>query len=164
MPNLGWKNFRPLLWAALLGVAACSASLTPYLVLESGIDSGFRSAGPHFDVITDPARFQEIFQAIHSNQLPAPAPPQVDFKQSLVILATLEQKPTAGYYLRIKRVSQSQRTLRVEIQVKRPQPDQLLATVTTRPYIMIRVPKNSIDTVQFIGERQEVLRTISLQL
>jgi hypothetical protein len=157
-----WKMFQPLVWASLLGGVACAAHTVPYVVLESGSDAGLRSIGPHFDVFTDTARFEEAFRVIHSNQLAAPEPPQVDFEQSLVILAVLEQKPTAGYTLRIKSVSQNQRTLRVEIQVERPRPGQLLATVVTRPYILIRARKNSFDTVQFIGEHQEILRTISV--
>ncbi len=152
-----------LAWAVLLATAACAVHFVPYVVLESGVDSGLRSTGPHFDVIGNAARFQEAFRSLHSNQLPAPVPPQVDFEQSLVILAALDQKPTAGYHLRIKRVSQRERILEVELHVEQPDPSRRLPTVVTRPYIIIRVQKNAFDTVQFVGERHTVLQTVSLK-
>jgi hypothetical protein len=152
-----------LAWTVLLSTAACAVHSVPYVVLENGIDSGLPSKGPHFDVITDSVRFQNAFRILHSNQLPAPVPPQVEFEHSLVILASLEHQPTAGYHLRIKRVSQSQRTLQVELLIERPDPGRVLPAVVTRPYIMIRVQKNAFDTVQFVGEQHTVLQTVSLK-
>ncbi len=107
---------------------------------------------------------KKVFDEIHSNQLPAPLAPAVDFERFLVIVAILDEKPTAGYQISITRVSQRQQAMQVEVHVENPRPDRLLAAVVTQPYVMIKVEKNpSLDTVEFVGENRVVLQTVSLR-
>jgi hypothetical protein len=157
---------RPDRWLCivLFGLVACSAHSVPYVVLDSGISGGRGSANPRFDVVTDSETFKRVFTEIHPGQFPIPTPPDVDFTRSLVVLAMLDEKPTAGYSLRIVQISQHQRTLLIEVRVDSPPSDRALATVITQPYTLVRVDRPPVfDTVQFVGDNQQVLQTISLK-
>jgi len=160
------RRTRPSRWfcAVLLGLMACSAHSVPYVALDSGISGGRGSASPRFDVVTDSGTFKRVFAEMHASQLPVPPPPDVNFTRSFVVLAVLGEKPTAGYSLRIVRISQHEGTLRVEVREDRPPPDRAVAAVITQPYTLVRVDRRPLfDAVEFVGEDQRIMQTISIK-
>ena len=155
---------RRWLAGGVLGLTACSAHAVSYVVLDSGINPGRRSADPYFSVVTDSDALKEVFGDLHTNQLPVPPPPEVDFERSVIVVAILGQQPTAGYSLHVMRVSREGGTLRAELRIDRPPPGRVLATVVTQPYVMLLVDRfPGLDTVRFVGENQEVWQTLSLR-
>jgi hypothetical protein len=154
---------RRWLVVGVLGLMACTSHAVSYVVLDQGVNPGRPSADPYFAVVTHGDALKQVFGELHANQLPVPPPPEVDFERSTVVLAVVEQQPTAGYSLHVTRVVRDRGILRVELRMERPPPGGMLATVVTQPYVLIQVDRDpALDTVVFVGEDAQVLRTISV--
>ena len=142
---------------ALFGLVACAVHPVPYVVLDSGVNPGHRTAEPRVEVITDAATWRRVFADVHSNQLPIPPSPDVDFDRAVVVLVMLDPKPTAGYTLHVARVSRQRSTVRVEVHVGRPDRDRMAAAVMTQPYVMLQVDRDSgLETVEIAWDDQRV--------
>lgn len=118
------------------------------LVLEdlgAGAMSGITAAGLH--VVRDQAELDELWRTHMRLHLPAPAVPQIDFADSMIVAAFVGQKPTGGYSVRIEEVIRvaatagqpSQIVVRTSEVI--PAEDAVVTQMLTSPFHMVRVEK-----------------------
>ena len=73
---------------------------------------------------------------------------EVNFNDQQVLLATLGEMPTAGYWINITHVNQVGDTLQVYGQANRPGPDDMTGQVLTYPYCAVVIPRTSATTLR----------------
>jgi hypothetical protein len=101
-------------------------------------------------VINNEAEWQ-TFWAKLSGQGAQTAPKDVDWNKYVLMAITLGTKPTPGYSVYVESVERTRAYEYVVHYVEwQPQPGQLLAQVTTSPFVIIRVEKTT-GTPQFVG-------------
>ena len=67
--------------------------------------------------------------------------PRVDFEMEDVIVLSLGEQPTAGYWTRITAIQIEGNELHVEGVANAPGPDEIVAQVVTYPYCVVKIPK-----------------------
>jgi PrcB C-terminal len=72
----------------------------------------------------------------------------VDFNNESVVLATLGEMPTAGYWINITAVNQEGDLLQVYGQANRPAADAMAGQVLTYPYCAVVIQRTSATTVR----------------
>ena len=82
---------------------------------------------------------------------------QVDLAQEQLIFVTLGQKPTAGYSLGLADVSQEQGTLKLQMDLKAPAPDMMVAQVITSPCVVLAVAGGNWERVEVTGATEQPL-------
>lgn len=159
----GGRGFFWLLWAVVFAVGACAASKVKYSIIDQGVHSGKQSPSFQFEVVDREALFETLFAEIHSGRLPPPSPPKIDFEKSLVVFVSTEEKPSAGYRIVVDEVTRDDETLRLKIRVEAPPADRFQATVTTRPYVLIKIKKEpGIETITWMDEDGNVVQSQSI--
>ena len=147
-----------LLWA-------CPAMTTSiqHHVIERGAAPGQRFAAPRFEVITDAARFRQVFHNLHADQIPPPPAPVIDFERALVILVAMGQRPTAGYRVEIDQVEQQGEALQVSVRYEKPLPQSYHAAVVTQPFVLAQAPKTpGVRRVIFVDQTAKELSLVHL--
>lgn len=158
------RGFFWLLWAVIFAVSACAASKVKYNIIGQGVHSGKQSPSLQFEVVDREALLETLFAEIHSGRLPPPSPPKIDFEKSLVIFVSTEEKPSAGYRIVVDEVTRDDETLRVKIRVEAPPVDQFQATVMTRPYVLIKIKKESgIEKIALVDDKGNVVQSLPIR-
>ncbi|MDC4227766.1 MAG: protease complex subunit PrcB family protein [Candidatus Manganitrophus sp.] len=158
------RGFFSLLWAVIFAVGACAASKVKYSIIDQGVHSGKQSPSLRFEVVDREALFEALFTEIHSDQLPPPSPPKIDFEKSLVVFVSTEEKPSAGYRIVVDEVTRDDETLRVKIRVEAPPRDQFQATVMTRPYVLIKIKKEpEIEKIALVDDKGNVVQSLPIR-
>ncbi len=155
-PKIVWA-----VWAVLLALCACAATAVNYTVIDQGSASGKPFPPLHFDLIAEAAPFEKLFSEIHSDRLPPPAPPKIDFQTSLVVFVSLGEKPSAGYRMTVDEVTRAQETVRVKIGVQEPPSHEFQAAVITRPFILIEIKKEAgLRNVALVDAENKVIQLL----
>lgn len=137
--------------------------MVEYTVIDQGIISGKRLPALHFELITEAAPFQKLFMELHSHQLPAPLPPEVDFNGAFVLFISMGEKPSAGYRVEIDQMKHSDDVLNVTLRLRQPPPGGFNATLITHPFVLAKVKREKgLKQVAFLDERGHLLGSISL--
>ena len=154
------KTFYYLLFIAL---TACTSHVINYEIIDSGISSGKRFASFYFDVITEEEKFNRLFREIHSDQLPPPVPPAIDFRNSFVLIASTGEKPTTGYSVSIDQIARHDDVLKVKLQITEPSTDKKHAMMLTQPFVMVKIQKyRDLDKVEFFDQDSNILDTLPI--
>ena len=142
-----------LLWA-------CPAMTTSiqHHVIERGAAPGQRFAAPRFEVITDAARFRQVFHNLHTDQIPPPPAPVIDFERTLVILVAMGQRPTAGYRVEVDHIEQHGDALQVTVRYEEPLPQSYQAAVVTQPFVLAQTSTTpGVRRVRFVDQTAKEL-------
>ncbi len=140
-------RFVPLATAALATVllVACihtrKTSLPPDgpRSIAYGYHTGLK--GPSQRVIRTAEEWYQLWIDHHSNVVPVPLPPKVDFTREMVLCVAIGQRPTGGYGVRITRTHLEGGELHVEVHETRPPQGAIVPMVLSQPYEMVRVPR-----------------------
>ncbi|WP_227537538.1 protease complex subunit PrcB family protein [Marinobacter litoralis] len=82
---------------------------------------------------------------------------QVDLAQEQLIFVTLGQKPTAGYSLGLAEVGQENGTLKLQMDLKAPEPGMMVAQVITSPCVVLAVAGGNWGRVEVTGVTEQPL-------
>lgn len=152
-------------WMVVFTLSACAASKVNYTVVDEGAHSGMSFPSPHLEIISEAAAFEKLSTAIHSDKIPQPQPPEIDFKKALLLFISLGEKPSAGYRVRVDEVTRDDETLRVKIKTEAPPPDQFQAAVMTQPYILIKIKKEpGIEKVALVDDKDKLIEERSFPI
>lgn len=121
----------------------------PLRVLAAGSQSAVRV--PVAVTIESQAGLEEVWSAIHANQLSPPEAPEVDFGSETVIVLILGERSSAGYSVRAARIALQNNAVDVRVEVTRPGPDVMTATVLTSPFELSTIQITGVP-VTFIGD------------
>jgi len=137
--------------------------------IEVGGQSAVEGEGMRFRIIADPAEFARTYAEIHGGETPKPSPPTIDFAHSVVLVAFLGQRPTAGYGIKLGPaehvVEDDGPWLQVAVTTRRPPPDAITAQVITSPYCLVGVARGEYRRVRFVAatDTHEVLAELRLE-
>jgi len=129
--------------------SAAVAGKFPSRVLAAGTQSAVRT--PVMLTVTSEAVFEEVWYAIHANQLSPPPVPVVDFARETVIVLILGERPSAGYGVRISAIARASRGIEVTVDVVSPGSDRMAAAVLTSPFQLTAVEVTDTP-VSFAGD------------
>lgn len=103
-------------------------------------------------VIRDRNAWEAFWRSFSGAVLPAPDPPAVDFGGSMVVVAAMGQRSTAGYDIRVEGVYRDGGTLYVDVLEIEPGAGCILAQVITTPATAVVVPTHG-GPVEFVERR-----------
>lgn len=98
-------------------------------------------------VLTDQETFSAVWDQVHDNHVPTPEAPEVDFEDSMVIVASMGGRPSGGYVIRIEGIARVGDDLRVELSETSPGKTCGTISMITAPVVMVQVPKVEGDVV-----------------
>ena len=87
---------------------------------------------------------------IDGKTVPKP-PPEVDFEQEMVLVATLGQRSTGGYSIRFTEIRREGDVVTATLQISSPGPDDLVTQALTSPFAVIAIPQHA-GRVKFVEE------------
>ncbi len=106
-------------------------------------------------VISSPVAWANFWQRIVAGITPAPPAPAIDFGRSLVLAATMGERPSGGYAIRIDSVFVDRGTVYAVVRSISPGPTCGVAAVITAPVVAVRIDR--VDgPIRFV-ERAESL-------
>ena len=115
-------------------------------------NSGIRVA--RREEVRSAARWDRVWGELTAGRTPPPERPAVDFRERMVLVATLGERPTGGYGITIDRVLRTSRDgLVAVVRETRPAEDCALTQSLTTPATAVSVPRVRGD-VSFL-EREE---------
>jgi hypothetical protein len=101
-------------------------------------------------VVRDSAALQQLWQASFQNRTPAPALPQIDFSQKMLVAVFTGTQSSGCHAVQITRISAAAGKVVVNYQADTPQPGALCTQSLTSPVAMVLVDR--IDSsVEFAG-------------
>jgi hypothetical protein len=104
---------------------------------------------PRREIVRDAGAWASLWEQLQSTTDPAPVLPGVDFSQNMVIVVTMGEQTSGGYYISIPRIRRTEDALVVTVRERRPQPHELVLAVLTQPYHIVVVPKTDLP-VRFV--------------
>lgn len=104
-------------------------------------------------VIDDGAEWAEYWAELYANVSPTPDPPAMDFGSQVVIAATMGQRPTGGFLIRIEEVTRSGSDLRVLVVETAPGAGCITTQAFTAPATAVTVPR-PVGEVEFVEEAE----------
>ncbi len=129
--------------------ASPSPDEIPLRILAAGSQSAVRV--PVTGAITNQVALEEVWFAMHANQLSRPEVPEVDFGSETVIILILGERPSAGYSVRAEEITLRDNRIEVRIAVTSPGPDVMTASVLTSPFQLSAIEITDVP-VTFVGE------------
>ncbi len=121
----------------------------PLRILAAGNQSAVRV--PVAGAITSQVVLEEVWFAMHANQLGRPAVPKVDFESETVIILILGERPSAGYSVRAAEITLRDDNVEVRIAVSSPGPDVMTASVLTSPFQLSAIEITDVPVI-FVGD------------
>ena len=77
------------------------------------------------------------------NMIPAPAVPEIDFNQDMVIAVFAGKKPSTGFSISIKDIQEEDNKMHVYYTILTPPEGAMTAQVLTQPFHIEVVPRSS---------------------
>ena len=157
--------FATMILPCWLSISCNEPAVKPELkILDSGAISGVSEKEQRFLVISDLEEFRNLYKKIHSTTLGGKLLPEVDFKNYLVLVGLMGQKPTGGYTINFGDiVGKEGEVIEVKVTLTRPAPDAILAQVITSPYVIALVNKNKYKKVAFVDEEGKALEEVGIE-
>jgi hypothetical protein len=129
--------------AAKVKTVAATGSQTRGVLREwRGSQSGVAEAGQR--VARTQAEWDQLWSRMTANQVPASAPPKVDWKAEMVVALFMGGRPTGGYGVTIKSVTTGEKEIVVAYEETAPPPDAITIQALTQPYAMAVIKRSSL--------------------
>ena len=133
------------------------------IMIESGSYSGYNGSGMSLEIIENKNRFYDLYQTIHSIDLPQPEPPEIDFNTEIVLAAFFGRKPTGGYSIEFGHAQLVDKSkLNAEVLTKEPLTGSILTQAVTSPYALASVKRGEIKEIVFLNRDGDILKQIKL--
>jgi hypothetical protein len=92
-------------------------------------------------IATDEASFSELWEKLHSSQIPTPDRPHVNFEESIVAGAMMGVQPSGGYSIEVMEAAVDPDYLWIRTDEKEPGQDCAVTDVITSPYHLVKIPR-----------------------
>jgi len=128
-------------------IAHASSSMeVTFETLESGSNSG--NVDYRHEVFHSSSDFQTFWNQHASINHPPSPPPEIDFETSMIAVVSREDKPSGGYSIHVKSVTENDATLTVHCELSDPPPGSIVTQAITQPFEIIKM-EASRKTVRF---------------
>lgn len=104
-------------------------------------------------VIRDAEAWSQFWNQAHSNVMPQPSVPSIDFTRNMVVAATMGSRGSGGYSIRIDPVYAADDALYVVVEERSPGAGCVTTAAITAPAAAVRIPRAG-GSVSFV-ERSE---------
>ena len=96
-----------------------------------------------FIAIKDQKALNEIYNIISEGRLPELKAPPIDFEKETVIALFLGEKTSGGYAITVGQILNIDDKINVAYKITAPKRGEMVTTVMTQPYCIIKIPKTS---------------------
>lgn len=100
--------------------------------------------------ITDQAVFRELWTQMHSNQMPSPDLPDIDFDTHGVVAAFMGTRASGGYRISLEKAAKHNDTAYFVVKTTSPGPACLVTNALTYPFVMAVIDRSGIEEAVFI--------------
>lgn len=107
-----------------------------FIIFNEGDFGGYEGKGNF--VIRNTEEWQGAWEKLHSNIVPQPKPPIIDFSKNVMIVIFSGEKPTGGYSVSVSSIKESSNSLFVFIKESRPGQNCQVTQAITKPYTIIQ--------------------------
>jgi protease stability complex PrcB-like protein len=121
----------------------------PSRLLTAGIQSAVRT--PVATTISTRMVFEDVWFAIHANQITPPPVPAIDFASETVVLLILGERPSAGYSVHASSARMGETAALITVSVRSPEPGRMNAAVLTSPFEISAIAVTGVP-VSFVGD------------
>lgn len=104
-------------------------------------------------VIRDAQAWSEFWEQVHSNVMPQPPVPSIDFARNIVVAAAMGTRPTGGFSIQIDDVYTDEEELYAVVEERSPGGNCILTQALTAPVVAVRVPRVAAS-VSFVERRE----------
>lgn len=111
-----------------------------FSVVTTGQDSGIVTE--RFEVIKEHSNFTGLWLDHAKGLSPAPAQPDIDFSQDMVIAVFLGERTTTGYGIKIAGVEEQRESLMVSVKATLPGVDCEIRQELSQPHQIVTVPRS----------------------
>ena len=146
-------NLRHLAAASALALAACGSDettapdaarqmeLARFPALEAARAHVAAEGQTQRAVVTTAAGWEAFWRGLVPDPNAGGPPPAVDFSREMVIAYVMPVRPSAGYDVEFERVTERADHIEAAVVVRSPGTECFSATVVTRPFDVVRVPR-----------------------
>lgn len=100
-----------------------------------------------FIVIKEETTLNEIYKLINKSKLPGIKIPIINFEKETVLVLFLGEKSSGGYSIAVEHIISDNDKLNVGYKITSPKPGEMVTTVMTQPYCIIKIPKTLKEVV-----------------
>jgi PrcB C-terminal len=150
---------KSILWcsvSALLVISGCSISIPELgtsVRLSSGSSSIYASSQAMVRLDTSIPSFEQSWQLMHGNQIPVPATPNINFKNTRVVTFFMGLRPTSGYgFSVVQDAKLKAQTLTIVVRFQEPASDATVIPMLTSPFSSFGFKNASFSLVRVVNE------------
>ena len=116
---------------------------------ELGHPNYYEAMGPGLKIVSQPEEVKNLEGLITGSAQQALL--ELDYSKYFVLAAFHGRRGSGGYGIQVDRVSRSDNTVKVNVELEEPKPQSVVADAETSPYHLIIVQKNGIwiQEIQF---------------
>ena len=100
-----------------------------------------------FIVIKEETTLNEIYKLINKNKSPGIKIPIINFEKETVLVLFLGEKSSGGYSISVEQILDENEKVTVKYKVTLPKLGEMVTTVMTQPYCIIKIPKTLKEVV-----------------
>lgn len=138
--------------------AAENSVVLPFETLNAKWGSG-RNCEKGEQVIREAQAWDELWNKRGSTMLPKPKPPAIDFDQHMVIAVCMGSRPTGGHSIKVEKVVETEKKLKVYVKQKTPPPWGAVTQAFTCPRHVIKLAKRDKEICFQIATLKHSART-----
>lgn len=114
----------------------------PEQVTWETVASGSQATGvqaPRFEIVSDQRQLASFWARVHASQLQPPPPPDANFARETLVAVYQGQRPTGGYAVNVRRVTEEQGELYLDVEFVEPGEGAMTTQALTSPWTLVRV-------------------------
>jgi protease stability complex PrcB-like protein len=100
-----------------------------------------------FMVINDETSLNDIYNRISKDRTPKLDTPKINFNRETVIALFLGEKNSGGYSITVEQIMNLNDKVNVVYRITSPKAGEMVTSVMTQPYCIIKIPKTSKEIV-----------------
>ena len=100
-----------------------------------------------FMVIKNEKTLDTIYNLINEGKIPVLKTPIINFEQEMVIALFLGEKNSGGYSIAVEQIMNVDDKVNVVYRITSPKAGEMVTSVMTQPYCIIKIPKTSKEIV-----------------
>ena len=146
--------------------SSCAKSPAPLSlkIIERSASSGIVKPTLQFMAISDEPRFLAFYKKLHAINIPAPAPPPIDFERHHVLIAFMGQRSSAGYAISFDETPiKPAQDIEIKVLMQVPPTGAITAQVLTHPYVLATVARGAYRRVTFVDQDGKRLGQLKLE-
>lgn len=120
--------------------------IIPFQTIEQDFYGGLTNS--KFIVIEDINSLEEVYDLLNKYKSPSLEVPKINFDKETVIALFLGEKNSGGYSISVRQIKNENNKVVVEYEIQSPNKGDMVTSVMTQPYCVIKTQK-TLKTIVF---------------